>query len=167
MASTNSSIGLKKIEIADVVAKGLPTAYTELEDVKIGTAILSETEPTINEIYTEQRPNVYRAVTAQEGVTTLSFEIYDVSPATIAKLKGGTVTAGLWKGSKNTISITKSVRVTTLDNYVIDIPNGKVVATLNWTLSKEELASISVKITAQEPSDADLGIIQIKSPTTV
>lgn len=170
MAAKESSLGLKKLEIADVVNTGLPSVWTELEDVKIGTASLVESEPSTQDIFIEQKAGVYRNITTQEGVKTLTFELYDVSPANLALLKGGTVTAAseskgsTWKGSTSSVEIEKAVKVTTLDDYVLTIPNGKVVANINWLLTKEDLATVKVTITAQEPLDDTLGDVMVEAP---
>lgn len=170
MSAKKSSLGLKKIEIADVTAVGLPSSWTELEAVKIGTAVFAETEPSTEDVRIEQKSGIYRSITTEDGVTTLEFELYDVSPANIALLKGGTATTATtlkgssWKKGSETIDISKAVRATTLDDYVLIIPNGKVIATVNWMLSKSELATVRVKITAQEPLDSTLGEWEMEAP---
>lgn len=170
MAANESSLGLKKIELAPVATTGLPTTWEELEDTPIGNSILSETEPTVENIFIEQKKGVYRSITTEDGVTTLTIETYDVSPKNIAKIKGGTATTptaakgSTWKGSIETVDINLAVRVTTLDDYVLTIPNGKVVAVINWPLSKSELAKVVITITAQDPLDNTLGALEIEAP---
>lgn len=170
MAVKESSLGLKKIELADVAETGLPLVWDELEDTPISSGVLSETEPSTENIFVEQKKGVYRTIVTEEGITTLVIETYDVSPANIAKLKGGVVTVATsskgstWKGSLETIEINKAVRVTTLDGYILTIPNGKLIAVINWALTKSELAKITITITAQEPLDPTLGLLEIESP---
>src|SRR5690606_7992090 len=168
MPAKESALGLKKIEIADVVASGLPSVWTELEDVKIGTASLVETEASTQNIFIEQSMDVYRNIVTEPGVTTLAFELYDVSPANLALLKGGTASAASssanskWKKG-DTISMQKAVKVTTLDDQVITLPNGSLIANINWVLTKGDLATIAVTVTAQKPLDSTLSAIEIEA----
>lgn len=170
MAASESSLGLKKLEIADVINTGLPTTWVELEDVVIGSAVLAESEPSTEDIFTEQSSQLYRKIVTQDGVKTLTFEVYDVSPANLALLKGGTATAATsskgstWQGSTNTVQINKAVKLTTLDNYTITIPNGSVISVLNWTATKQELAKVTVTITALAPKDVTLGDVIVEAP---
>lgn len=170
MAANESSLGLKKIELADVLPTGIPTAWTELEDTPIESATLSETEPTTENIFIEQSKNVYRTITTEDGVMTLVIDTYDVSPANIARLKGGTVTTATssegskWQASNEVVEINKAIKITTLDDYILIIPNGKVVANINWQLTKTALARVTITITAQAPLDPTLGALIVEAP---
>jgi len=169
MAVEKSSLGLKKIGIAPVDAAAIPGTWTVLEDAKIGSATLTENEPTTEDIRIEQKASVYRTITTEEGSTEFTVELYDVAADTIALLKGGTVQpadtgAGIgrrWSSKDAAFEVVKAVRLETLDGYKVYIPNGKVSATITFALTRGELATVTVKITAQ---DHALGAVIVEEP---
>lgn len=166
MAVENSSLGLKRIGIANVVASALPTVFTELHDAQIDSASLTESEPTTEDIRIEQKKGIYRRIETEEGSTVFTVQLYDVSPDNIALLKGGTVTPATAEVGKRwarteTVEVTKAVQLITLDDYKIYIPNGYVTALITWALSKSALATITLTIAAQ---DHELGDVIIEEP---
>ncbi|WP_099368069.1 phage tail tube protein [Sphingobacterium sp. 1.A.4] len=173
MAKTKSSLGLKKIEIADVPATGLPTSWTELKATKIGTAVLTEEDDNITNIFIEQSDEVYRTITTERGATTFAFEMYEITAANLAKLKGGTATTetgsvgATWDKSVNSVELFQSVRITTLDDYQVIIPNGNVKARITWTMTKEDLATVSITITVNTPLDETLPPLRVIEPLSV
>ncbi|QQT43352.1 Uncharacterised protein [Sphingobacterium multivorum] len=170
MAVKNSSLGLKLLELADVPATGLPTTWEVLEDVKIGTANLTEEEDTTEDIEIEESDDTYRTIKTKKGAIKLTFELYDVSPQNLKKLKGGTVTdatatAGdIWSPDENSIDIYRAARVTTKDGYKLVFANGFVKARITWNLTKSELATVTVEITANKPIDPTLKIFTVEHP---
>ncbi|TDS14727.1 hypothetical protein [Sphingobacterium paludis] len=166
MAVEKSSLGLKRIGIADVLPNALPAAFTELEDAQIDSASVTESEPTTEDVRIEQKKGIYRRIETAEGSTVFTVQLYDVSADNIAALKGGTVTpataqVGKRWARKETVEITKALELVTLDDYKIYIPNGYVIALITWALSKSALATITLTITAQ---DHELGDILIEEP---
>jgi len=170
MAVEKSSLGLKKIEIADVPATGLPTAWVELEDAQIDSASLTEGEATFEDIYIEQQRDVYRRIETQAGALTFTVQLYDVGADVLNLLKGGTVvpatgtTGKKWKAPTETIQIVKAVRLTSLDDYKFVIPRGQVSALITFALAKSGLATITLTITATKPSDDTLSIVEVEEP---
>lgn len=166
MGVENSSLGLKRIGVAEVDAAALPTIFTELEDAQIDSASLTESEPTTEDIRIEQKKGIYRRIETEEGSTVFTVQLYDVSPDNIALLKGGTVTpataqTGKRWSRKETVEVTKALELVTLDDYKIYIPNGYVIALITWALAKSALATVTLTITAQEH---ELGDVIIEEP---
>lgn len=166
-----SSVGLKKIEFADPVAEGLPSVWTTIGDTQIGSASVTETEPTSTDIRIEEKPNsIYRRLTTEGGIEQFAANIYDLSADTILALKGGSVTgdgsstAKKWSKSQELVTINKAVRITTFDDFVITFPNGLVQATINWPLTVGDLGQIAITVTAQAPLDSDLSDVEITEP---
>jgi len=170
MAVENSSLGLKYIGLGEKLPTGLQETYTELEDAQIDSASLTETDATYEDIRIEQKPGIYRRIVTEEGSIVFTVQLYDVSPDNINLLKGGTVTAATetvgkrWHMSKETVNIQKALKLVTLDDYIIYIPNGFVSALITWNLAKSQLATITLTITAQDVSDEDLGNVIIEEP---
>lgn len=170
--ANESSVGLKKIEIAAVPASGLPTAWTELKAVKIGSAVLSESEDSTTNIKIEQKPKAtYRKVTTEYGETTIAVEVYDVTADNLLLLKGGTVAAAVpgtsgkqWKKGSEAVEIQKAVKLTTFDDFIIIIPQAHVSALINWPLTVGELGSVSITFTALQPTDTSLEEIIVEEP---
>lgn len=166
-----SSVGLKKIEIAAVPEAGLPVVWTELKAVKIGSAKLTEAAPSTTDVKIEQKPtSTYRKITTEAGETTLTVELYDVTPDNLVLLKGGSVTGDgdatpkVWKKGVSSAEIQKAVRLTTNDDFVIILPQAHVEAVINWALTVGDLATLSVTFTPLQPTDVTLPSIQIEQP---
>lgn len=169
MAVENSSLGLKYIGIANVDAETIPATYQELEDAQIDSASLTESEPATEDIRIEQKPGVYRTITTAEGTTVFTVQLYDMSTDTLALLKGGTVTpptatVGKRYAKKETFEVKKALKLVTLDDFKIFIPNGKVSANVTWTLAKSALATVTLTITAQDHLE---GEVVYEEPLTV
>lgn len=170
MAVKNSSLGLSLLEVANVATTGLPTTWEVLEDVKIGTGNFTEDEGSTENIEIEQTDEIYRTITTKGSVKKLTFELYDVSPDNLVKLKGGTVTPAtasngkIWNMGETSLDIFKSVRVTTKDGYKLIIANGHVKARITWPLSKSELATVLVEITVNKPKDIALKSFTVEHP---
>lgn len=162
MAVENSSLGLKYIGISDVSPNPFDATYTELEDAQIDSASVTESEATTENIFIEQRSTVYRNITTQEGSTVFTVNLYDVSVDTLSRLKGGVVTAPSagagkrWSKKGASFEVTKALKLITLDNFILWIPNGKVVANIAFTLAKTALATVSLTITAQDHVEGDV-----------
>jgi hypothetical protein len=166
-----SSVGLKKIEIAVPTVTGLPTVWTEIMAAKIGSATFAESAPSKTDIKIEQKPKlVYRRVTTEEGVTTFVVSIYDVSPATLAVLKGGVVTGDgtttpkTWGKPAEVVDLQKAVKLTTFDDYLITVPLADLQALINWPLTVGDLGSVDLTFTVLSPLDATLLAFSVSAP---
>lgn len=172
MAVIESSVGLKKVEIADVPATGLPTVWTELKAAEIGSATLSESANTTENIKIEQSPSGnYRTIITEYGVKTFVVRLYDVTADNLNKLKGGTVTPAvpgtsgkIWKAPREAVSKNQAVRLTTFDDYKIILPNGFLEALIDWPMTVGALGGVALTVTAQLPADATLSDIEVEEP---
>jgi len=162
MAVENSSLGLKYIGVADVDPLAIPEIYTELEDAQIDSASVTESEPSTEDIRTEQKPGIYRTITTEEGSTVFTVQLYDVSTDNLELLKGGTVTAPAagkgkrWSNKNASFEVNKALKLETLDGFKYYIPNGKVVALVTFALAKSALATITLTITAQDHAEGSV-----------
>lgn len=167
MAVQNSSLGLKSLKIADVVAAALPAAFdVELYDAQVGSASVTETEPTTENIQIEQKRGTYRKITTADGETTYTVQLYDLSTDQIQAVKGGTVapaTAEVGKRWSRTeqVEINKAVEIVTLDDFKIIFPNAHVSALITWPTTKGALGTITVTFTAQ---DHPMGDVIVEEP---
>lgn len=173
MAVIQSSVGLKKVEIADVPATGLPTTWTELKATEIGSATLSESANTTENIKIEQSPSgTYRTLITEYGVKTFVIRLYDVTADNLNKLKGGTVVPGgagkgkTWKAPREAVSKNQAVRLTTFDDYKIILPNGFLEALIDWPMTVGALGGVALTITAQLPADTSLSDIEVEEPVS-
>lgn len=164
MAVENSSIGLKSIKIADVDPAAIPTIFSlELEDAQVGSATVTETEPTKENIYIEQKKGVYRRITTQEGEVSYTIQLYDLSTDQIESVKGGTVTpatatVGKRWGRTEQVEIKKALELITLDDFKIYFPNADVSALITWPTTKTALGTITITFTALDHPAGDIVI---------
>lgn len=171
--SKESSVGLKKIEVADVPATGLPTTWIELKAAVIGTATLSESAATKTPLRIEQAPQgVYRNLTTEYGVKTFVVSLYDVSADNLNKLKGGTVTPAvpgtsgkIWKSGRDVVNKEQAVRMTTSDGFIIILPRTDFEALIDWPMTVGDAGKVALTFTALLPADESLSDIQVQEPT--
>jgi|GEM_PF-1414241 len=174
--ATESSVGLKKIEIADVVktGTGIPSAWVkELKAAVIGTATFSETANTSTDIRIEQQPTgIYRRLTTEYGIKTIAVSLYDVSADNLNKLKGGTVTAAVpgtsgkkWNASREAVDIEQAVRLTTFDDFKIIIPRARLEALIDWPLTVGDLGKVAITFTALLPELTTVSDLIVEEPT--
>ncbi|WP_282638095.1 hypothetical protein [Sphingobacterium thalpophilum] len=164
MAVEHSSIGLKSIKIAEVDPAAIPTTFNlELEDAQVGSATVTETEATKENIRTEQRKGIYRRITTQEGEVTYTVQLFDLSVDQINAVKGGTVTpatatVGKRWGRTETVDIIKALQLVTFDDFKIYFPKADVSALITWPTTKTALGTITLTFTALEHPAGDIVI---------
>lgn len=153
------TFGLKAIKSGNKAPDGgMGTELVQRGETLKGTAVIETKEETIQWIETEEKGKRL-AISKNDSETTLTFEVFNPSLDTQAYYLGGSVVEGVgdkkrsYSPPKSKVSIEKSFVVETIEGYNIEIPNGKVVATpLGGTIGTENVLSLKVVVTAQEPT---------------
>jgi len=153
------SFGLKSVKMGDVAEEGgMGTALTLLGDGNTyeGTASFVKEEDEEVEFHSEEHDDPIE-VTRKKGKAVLAFSIVDLTPDTLIRVLGGTVdeASGNWESPDVAPEIEQSVEVITKKDVKIQIVRGKVSASIDWPLTKDDLGKVVIKVVATAPTLAD------------
>jgi hypothetical protein len=179
----NRSIGLKRIDVGEVVATGgMPATMAPLGKTLRGTANFSTEADTVQDFFSEEQPIVpEESITSEAGLKNLVFNIMEWDNASLIDVFGGsqqeatvtidgqTYTVMKYKAPSDTVTIEKAFRVITLYKQVIDIKRARVIARFVWNLSRTEIAQVEVTARVMAPpvtTDAPYEIYKLGTPAT-
>lgn len=138
--------GLKAITMGDVGADGgMGTTLTEVLGATVkGTATLTSTEPTTEEIEIEESDELYDEIETKAGVWALKASTYNVSAISMQTFFGGTILAGVWSppADGNSVQVYKSVAAETRSDIKFNFVKMKLTATANIAFDKAKLGQI-------------------------
>lgn len=159
--------GIKSVKYGAVVATGdgfampasgdlTPWAYTVQ-----GSLTISEDESTTTEFYVEEVTTPVHSIVTDPGKLTMTWRAYDMTPALIAVMKGGTAATGTgedyYYGPESVEAIEMSLEVTTTNDIVFEIPRASCLARFDSVLGRENLLEMEVKATALAPETKGTG----------
>tara|TARA_B110001452_G_scaffold28410_1_gene22311 strand:- start:1386 stop:1895 length:510 start_codon:yes stop_codon:yes gene_type:complete len=152
MAKENNIRGVEKIEI------GLPgngvvgSSLTEFKAVVLNSLSLTGSEANEETIKTEQDDS-YLSINTDSTPATSTFKLYEISGESAVMLMGGTWTpaAKTWKAPKVAPNIYLSVVITDIAKNKITFPYAKISAKFEGNITKGELLSVDMTITANTP----------------
>ena len=159
--------GIKSVKYGAVVATGdgfampasgdlTPWAYTVQ-----GSLTISEDESTTTEFYVEEVTTPIHSIVTDPGKLTMTWRAYDMTPALIAVMKGGTAATGsgedYYYGPESVEAIEKSLEVTTTNDIVFEIPRASCLSRFDSVLGRENLLEMEVKATALAPETKGTG----------
>jgi hypothetical protein len=152
------SFGLKTVKFGTPTGTAtMPTTLEQFAMTVKGSLKLSESDPSLKEFTVEEQSSPVEQVISEDSKLTVEWQCYDISPAIISKVKGGTVTAGTnddtWAAPSSSSIIKLALQIETPGGIKINIPRASVVARFDGTIGKEELLTMSVKVTALDPGD--------------
>ncbi|SEV88928.1 hypothetical protein SAMN05428988_0158 [Chitinophaga sp. YR573] len=163
-------IGLKKIEFGDVAGDGgMGTALTEFGATVSDTAVLSNDSPNVTDFNIEEQTAPFFTATV-DGKLSIKWSSYNVEPAALVRVKGGTVTVdasgnNTWNKPADTPNIEVSCKVTMKDGTIIQIPRGNITAVFQWNLQKNKLAQVDLTLYALLPTKDNTPEISITTPS--
>ncbi|MEZ2446125.1 hypothetical protein AB6805_30630 [Chitinophaga sp. RCC_12] len=168
MAVAKARIGLSKIEFGDVAGDGgMGTVLAEFGATVSQTAVLANESPTVTDFPIEEQSAPFYSVSI-DGKTTLAWSSYNVEPASLVLVKGGTVTTDAsgttWNAPNETPNMEKSLKVTMKDGTVVQVPRGKIDAVFQWNFQKDKLAQVDLTYTILLPEKANTPMLSIKTP---
>lgn len=138
--------GLKAITMGEPAADGgMGTTLTEVFGATVkGTATLTSTEPTTEEIEIEETDEIYDELETKAGVWSLKASTYNVSALTMQKLFGGTIATGVWSPPVGgaTTQVYQSVIAETRGGIKFKFVKMKLTATANISFDKAKLGQI-------------------------
>lgn len=152
--SKTYAIGVKDIKAGAIGSGGtMGTSLTSVGKIYKDTASLVEAAPTVTRHYTEGSKYPFLA-TLVAGETPLKFTIVDTSAAVLAQWLGGSVNTTSWLAGLDQFSQELSLEVDGAMGVNIEIARAMVYGTINWNMSRTEIAKIEITAEIMEPEDA-------------
>lgn len=100
-----------------------------------------------------------------KGKTTVKFGIYDVSPANLAAVLGGSVTGTspneVWNSPDSAEVIEKSIEIADKAGKTIKIPRASIKASIDYKLAKSGIMVVNVEATVLAPTKSGVKSITI------
>ena len=146
MATKTKVYGLKAITMGDPeVDGGMGTVLTEVLGATVkGTATLTSTEPTTEEIEIEETDELFDEIETKAGVWSLKASTYNVSAVTMELFFGGTVALGIWSPpvGGTSVQVYQSVIAESRSGIKFNFVKMKLTATANIAFDKAKLGQI-------------------------
>ena len=143
------TFGVKSIKMGDVGAA--PTVLGDGNTLE-GTASFVKAEDEEKPFYAEEHDDPIETI-LKKGGASLEFAIADLTPATLARIMGGTVNGEDWEAPDVAPEIEQCFEVITKKDVLISITRAKVKGSIDWPLSKEDLGKVKIKATVLAPTD--------------
>lgn len=167
--SEKRAIGLEYIKVGAVAGDGgMGTVLAALGVTYQDSAELSQADPELTEIFAEENIEPEEVIETP-GIKTLKWSIMDYAPATLVKVLGGTVTGvapnEMWNAPTTNVNIEQSVEFKEKKNgMIVQIPRAKIIAKLNYKISKKGVALVEITAKILTPSKAGVAPIIIGVP---
>ena len=155
-----AEIGLKQVLIGDpAVDGGMSTDLTEVGATVSDTFTVTAEQPQVTDLTIEEQDDPFYSITTP-GKRTIAWDSYNVSPASLVKLCGGTATVdasanNVWEAPLSAPEIIVSVKALTKAGGIIEMPKVKLSATPQFNLKKTDAVKVSVTGTVLVPDKAN------------
>lgn len=164
---------LKALKVGDpAVDGGMGTTLTELFGATVkGSASLTATEPTSEEVEIEEIDTIYDEITTKGAVWTLKISTYNISADTMKAVFGGTITgtapALVWSPPVDGVSanIYQSVNAESRTGIKFDFVKMKVIGVPNITFDKTKLGQLDITFKCVTPDKAATAPFKITWPS--
>lgn len=146
--------GLSQILEADPLADGtfpLAAALNELCKTHKNSAEFVEEDPTYTPEYSDQQDDPIHEF-VEKGGQTIKFATYDYTPATLVKLKGGTVLNDEWSAPVTQTAIYKAIQLKLDSGNSFKFPKCRITAKFNAKLVKNGLSLLEVTLRPVSPA---------------
>ena len=154
--------GLSTFEVGAVGANGAMGATLTKYIVKDGTAAFNIAEPTQTDINIYQSSTAYAVLNGKQP-KDFSLELFGLKLSQLPTFMGGTYVASIgsvkdrWNAPTTIPVITQSVKLTSVDSNGATVglvfPKCQLVASMNGTLSKDDLLGLKIKVVILAPVD--------------
>ena len=160
MAETKT-YGLQMVKTGAVVADGtfpLDAAMTELCKTHKNSCEFTEDDPTITEEFSDQQDDPIHTF-LEKGGKTIKFSTFDYTPATLIKLKGGTVLNDEWSEPVTQTEIVQAMQLVLNSGNSFKFPKVRIIAKFNAKLVKNGLALLEVTVKPLSPASDKPAVI--------
>lgn len=144
--------GIKAVKLGTPTGLAtMPTSLTQFAETVKGSFTLAETDPTYFNATTEESSAPLETITDVDGILEGTWKTYDYTPATLALVKGGTVTGAKWQAPATTPELRTALAIETTAGINLNVYKAKISAKFTGVISKGGFSEIEVKFTALSP----------------
>lgn len=165
MAAKNKVYGLKAITTGPIAGDGgMGTTLTEVFGATVkGTATLTSTDPTVEDIEIEESDNLYDQIETKKGTWALKASTYNVSALVMQELFGGAIVTGVWSPPADgaSVQVYRSVKAESRTGIIFNFVRMKLTATANISFDKAKLGQIDWTGTLLQPTKAATAAMSI------
>jgi hypothetical protein len=159
------TLGLGSIQVSAIANDGgLGTAFAALGKTYKDTAELTGADPEVFEHYSEESDDPEETVVTK-GKITVKWSIFDSDADTLVKVLGGTSSGTapnkIWSAPDTATNIELSIKITPKAGKIINIVRAKIVAKINYKLSKNGILMVDIIATVLTPTKAATASITI------
>ena len=171
MAKKVITLGLSKIEVGTIANDGdIASTFEQLGYTYQDSCTMTQDDPETNEFYAEEEDDPVAAI-SKGGKINFAFQLMNPSPEALVALMGGTASKSVntlddndtWEAPNSIAQVEKSVRITPIQGYRIDVPRMKLTAKINAEFKKSGLFLIDVAGTVLVPTKT--GVKKVKVTT--
>ena len=171
MAKKVITLGLSKIEVGTIANDGdIASTFEQLGYTYQDSCTMTQDDPETNEFYAEEEDDPVAAI-SKGGKINFAFQLMNPSPEALVALMGGTASKSVntlddndtWEAPNSIAQVEKSVRITPIQGYRLDVPRMKLTAKINAEFKKSGLFLIDVAGTVLVPTKT--GVKKVKVTT--
>lgn len=171
MAKKVITLGLSKIEVGTIANDGdIASTFEQLGYTYQNSCTMTQDDPEVNEFYAEEEDDPVAAI-SKGGKINFAFSLMNPSPEALVALMGGTASKSVqtlddndtWEAPNSITQVEKSVRITPVQGYRIDVPRMKLNAKINAEFKKSGIFLVDVSGTVLVPTKS--GVKKIKVTT--
>lgn len=160
MAAEKYAYGIASVKFGTPTGSStMPGSLTQWAQTVQGTLTLSEDESQTKKFFVEETTTPVHIVITEAGALNIRWRAYDLTPATIAIVKGGTAgtdgsgvsTMKTYAGPTSISTMELALQVNTTNGVVFNIYKTAVIARFDSSLSREQLLEVEVQATALDP----------------
>jgi hypothetical protein len=154
MSAEKYTIGLKWVKFGTPTGTvAMPATLTSFSKTAKGSMTIEEAEPTVTDFNVEESDAPVKQAITQNGKLTVTWRAYNLDPAIIAAVKGGTAASSKYSAPAKSVIIEKALEVKSDDNMVFAIPKASIVARVTGQIGSDDMLQLEVKATAIDPGD--------------
>lgn len=133
----------------------MPGTLTALPDTVKGSVAVSETDPTVQKFFVDQKQAPVRVVDAGAGELSFVMQFYDLTYATLVIIKGGTVNTGptKWMHGATFTSINLAIQVETDSGHYFNFYNAFVMSKITGNGSRDGMFAVEMTVQPQLTTD--------------
>lgn len=152
----------------------MPVTKTALPDTVKGTVAVTETDPSVQKFFVDQKQAPIRVVDSASGELSFSMQFYDMTYATLVAIKGGSavaavpgVSAAKWRHGATFSSIALAIEVETDSGQYFNFYNAFIIAKITGSGSRDGMFAVEMQIQPQLAADlsGDYEIADVVIPT--
>lgn len=148
------SLGLKSVKFGEPTGTvAMPVAMNPFAKTVKGSMTITENEPTIKEFKVEEVDAPVRRAITESGSFEAKWRAFDLSPATLELVKGGTATATKFSAPSKSVIVELALELETDDGVIITVPKGSVTARIDGQVGRDDMIQLEVTVVAIDPGD--------------